>query len=50
VPRPEQYGVVVPSFLATESDIDFITEAGDNLITEIEDTPSPDPDNPAIYP
>lgn len=53
-PRPEQYGVTVPSFIATQP-IEFLgndltTESGDNLIWEIEDTPLPDPNNPALYP
>lgn len=53
-PRPEQYAVTVPSFVATESSTfagsDITTESGDNLIWEIEDTPLPDPNNPALYP
>lgn len=53
-PRPEQYDTIVPSFIATESASfagnDLTTEAGDNLVWEIQDTPSPDPTNPAIYP
>lgn len=53
-PRPEQYAVTVPSFVATESATfsgsDLTAENGDNLIWEIEDTPLPDPNNPALYP
>lgn len=53
-PRPEQYAVEVPSFMATETPSfegsDIITESGDNLIWEIEDTPLPDPNNPVLYP
>lgn len=53
-PRPEQYAEVVPNFVATESATfagsDITTEAGDNLIWEIEDTPLPDPNNPVLYP
>jgi len=53
-PRPEQYAVEVPSFIATEAPpfegSDITTESGDNLIWEIEDTPLPDPNNPVLYP
>lgn len=53
-PRPEQYAVTVPSFVATESATfsgsDLTAENGDNLVWEIEDTPLPDPNNPALYP
>lgn len=53
-PRPEQYAVAVPSFIATQPPEflgnDITTEAGDALIWEIEDTPLPDPNNPAQYP
>lgn len=53
-PRPEQYPVTVPSFIATESvtfsGSDITTEDGSNLIWEIEDTPNPDPNDPALYP
>jgi hypothetical protein len=53
-PRPEIYDVTVPSFVALESGTfsgaDITTEAGNNLIWEIEDTPLPDPNNPAQYP
>lgn len=53
-PRPEPYAVEVPSFVATEvpsfGGDDLTTENGDNLIWEIEDTPLPDPNNPAQYP
>jgi hypothetical protein len=53
-PRPEQSAVTVPSFIATETPAfggaDLATEGGDNLIWEIEDTPLPDPNNPALYP
>jgi hypothetical protein len=52
--RPEHYAQTVPSFVATESGTfsgsDITTENGDNLIWEIEDTPLPDPNNPAQYP
>lgn len=52
--RPEQYTETVPSFVATESATfagsDITTESGDNLVWEIEDTPLPDPNNPAQYP
>lgn len=53
-PRPEQYAVTVPSFIATESPpfegTDITAENGNNLIWEIEDTPLPDPNNPVLYP
>lgn len=53
-PRPEQYTQEVPSYVATESPAfagtDITTEDGNKLIWEIEDTPSPDPNNPVIYP
>lgn len=54
-PFPEPYSQSVPSYMATEPPLfsgadDITTEAGDNLIFEIEDTPLPDPDNPVLYP
>lgn len=53
-PRPEQYAVTVPSFVATESSTfsgsDITTESNDPVIWEIEDTPLPDPNNPVLYP
>jgi|ERR1700748_193434 len=53
-PRPEQYAIVEPSFIATETPpfmgSDVTTEAGDDLIWESETTPLPDPNNPALYP
>jgi hypothetical protein len=53
-PRPEQYAVTVPSFIATEdpnfNGSDITTEAGDNLIWEIGDDLLPDPNIPVIYP
>lgn len=53
-PRPERYAVTVPNFIATQPPEflgnDLTTEAGDPLIWEIEDTPLPDPNNPAQYP
>lgn len=53
-PRPEAYATTVPNFIATQP-VEFLgndltTEAGDPLIWEIEDTPLPDPNNPAQYP
>jgi hypothetical protein len=50
VPRPEQYDLEVRSNLSTESDLFLLAEDGSEIITEIEDTPTPDPNNPAIYP
>ncbi len=53
-PRPERYTTIVPSFVATESSIfagdDLTTEDGVNLIMEIQDTPTPSPELPVIYP
>lgn len=53
-PRPEQYAVTVPSFVATETPSfegqDITTEGGDNIIWEDQSTPLPDPNNPALYP
>lgn len=53
-PRPEAYAATVPNDIATESATfsgnDLTTETGDNLVWEIEDTPLPDPNNPALYP
>lgn len=53
-PRPERYSTIVPSFVATESSTfagdDITTESGDTLIMEIQVTPSPNPEQPAIYP
>ena len=53
-PRIEQYDAEVPSYMATESPPfmgdDITTEAGNNLILEIGDTPLPDPNNPVSYP
>ena len=53
-PRPERYTTIVPSFIATESSTfagdDLTTESGDTLIHEIQDTPTPSPELPVIYP
>ena len=53
-PFPEQFDAVVNNDIATESTTfngnDLTTETGDNLVWEIEDTPLPDPNNPAQYP
>lgn len=53
-PRPEQYAVTVPSFVATETPSfegqDLTTEGGDSVIWEDETTPLPDPNNPVLYP
>lgn len=45
-PRPERYAAMVPSYLTTEDGSHMVTMSGDNLVTEIRVTPSPDPDNP----
>ena len=53
-PRPQRYSVMVPSFMATESSTfagdDITTESGDTIIMEIQDTPTPSPELPVIYP
>lgn len=53
-PRPEFYEVIVPSFFATESATlqgdDITTEDGNNLVWQIQNTPTPDPNNPSLYP
>ena len=53
-PRPERYSTIVPSFMATESATfagdDITTESGDTIIMEIQDTPTPSPELPVIYP
>lgn len=53
-PRPERYTTIVPSFVATESPTfagdDITTEDGKTLIMEIQVVPSPNPEQPAIYP
>lgn len=48
--RPDDYAATIPNFIATESGSAITTESGDNLIWEIQDTPLPDPNNPALYP
>lgn len=48
--RPEQYSSEVSNFISTESGQHITSQSGDTLITEIEDTPSPDPQNPVLYP
>jgi hypothetical protein len=53
-PFPEVYEITVPNFIATESDTfsgnDLTTEAGDQIVWEIQDTPLPDPNDSALYP
>ncbi len=53
-PRPQRYTVTVPSYMAAESvtfaGTDLTTEDGVNLIWEIQDTPTPSPELPVIYP
>lgn len=49
-PRPEAYDNEVPSFLMTEGGSAILTETGSALLWQIEDTPNPDPNNPAYYP
>jgi hypothetical protein len=50
VTRPEAYHVNVPSFITTESLNTITAENANPLINEIEDTPTPDPNNPVLYP
>lgn len=54
-PRPEYYNSEVPSYWAVEVDGEqfgavVATEAGAALINEIEDTPTPNPSQPVLYP
>lgn len=54
-PRPEPYSSQVPSYFAVEVDgvqtgAVLATEDGNALISQIEDTPTPDPNMPVIYP
>lgn len=49
-PRPESYDTTVPSFLETETGSALLTEDGSALLWESQDTPLPDPNNPALYP
>lgn len=49
-PRPENYAATVPSYLETETGSTLLTEDGSAILWESEDTPIPDPNNPALYP
>lgn len=55
-PRPEAYASEVPSYISIETDgvvspSDVLaTEDDSALIGEIQDTPTPNPDDPVIYP
>lgn len=49
-PRPEQYSDEVPSYFITADGSRVITDDGSFIIMEIEVTPSPDPNNPVLYP
>lgn len=49
-PRPETYDSTVPSFLETDIGSTLLTEDGSALLWESQDTPLPDPNNPALYP
>ena len=42
-PRPERYGVMVPSYASTETGDHMVTADGDNITQEIRVTPMPDP-------
>jgi hypothetical protein len=48
-PRPEIYVAEVPSYISTLEGVHLVTMGGDNLVTMIRVTPSPDPDNPYYY-
>lgn len=47
-PRPERYAQEVPSYMTADGD-HFVTLGGDNLISEVRVTPSPDPNNPYYF-
>lgn len=49
-PRPENYAETVPSYLETETGSTLLTEDGSAILWESQDTPIPDPNNPALYP
>ena len=50
-PRPERYSEMVPSFITLEDgSAALTTEDGLVLIDEIQDTPTPSPELPVIYP
>lgn len=49
-PRPETYSLTEPSFLETESGSTLLTEDGQAILWESEDTPLPDPNNPVLLP
>lgn len=50
LPFPETYAVNVPSFISTETRNTITAENTNPLINEIADTPTPDPNNPVLYP
>lgn len=49
-PRPERYSEIVPSFITTEDGVALTGEDGVVFIDEIQDTPTPSPELPVIYP
>ena len=49
-PRAESYGIEVPSFLVTLDGNTILTLADEPLIVEYQDTPTPDPNSPVLYP
>jgi len=50
-PRPERYSEMIPSFITTEDgEFALTAEDGTVLIDEIQDTPTPSPELPVIYP
>lgn len=49
LPFPEPYTAEVPSYMSTQDGFHLVTMTGDNLVTMIRVTPSPDPDTPYYY-
>lgn len=49
-PRPENYDFEVPSYISEVGGINFVTTSGTNLVTSIEVTPTPDPNNSYLVP
>lgn len=48
--RPEPYSAEVPSYMSEEDGTTFITTTGDSLVTSIQVTPTPDPNNSYLVP
>lgn len=49
-PRPENYDVVEPSNMTTLDGTWFVTTAGVEIVMMSKVTPSPDPNNPVLFP